>query len=231
VPSTAYRRMSEPAGNWPSDDKFVGALVAFVERARSATDESSVTLDAWMRNGDPGRELVDLLERDPVVAKHAASGTIMRLAPSLGFAADTWLWVLGYVREALQPGADAADEARRLLRFLRLERGVVPARVRATLFGLRLEEPVELPFGRLLPGTVRDLAIAHSPDPPPAAVLECVVDCAAGMTHDRNDMVWPIEEGERLETEMYQRLDEQGLGRLLISLVSAIRQGRFRSTS
>ena len=53
---------------------------------------------------------------------------LLRLAPSLGFAADTWLCVLGYVREALEPAADAAEEASRLLRFLRMERGVVPAR-------------------------------------------------------------------------------------------------------
>lgn len=212
--------MSEPAGGWPSDDEFVEALVAFVENAHSATaGPSSVMLDAWMRDGNPARELVNLLERDAVLAKHVAAGTIMRLAPSLGFAADTWLWVLGYVREALQPGVDPAGEARRLLRFLRMERGVVSARVRTTLFGLRVEEPVELPFGRLLPGTARDLAIADSPDLPPAAVFECVVDCAAGMTHDRHDMVWPIEEGERLEAEMYQRIDEQGVGRLLIAIV------------
>lgn len=176
-------------------------------------------LEAWMRDGDPARELVHLLERDPVIAKRVAGGTIMRLAPSLGFAADTWLWVLGYVREALEPGAETAKEASRLLRFLRMERGVVPARVRTTLFGLEVEDSVELPFGRLLPGTARDLAIAASPDLPPIAVFECVVDCAAGLTHDRHDMVWTIEEGERLEAEMHQRVDEQGLGRLLIALV------------
>jgi hypothetical protein len=66
--------MSEPGGSWPSDDEFVGALVAFVERARSATAGSSVMLDAWMRDDDPARELVNLLKRDSVVAKHLAAG-------------------------------------------------------------------------------------------------------------------------------------------------------------
>jgi hypothetical protein len=211
--------MSEPVSGAPSDDELVGALVVFTERARSATAVSSVTLDVWMREGDPARELVSRLKCDPGVAKHVASGTIMRLAPSLGFAADTWLWVLGFVHEALEPGVDAAEEGRRLLRFLRIDRGVVPTRVRTTLFGLRVEEPVELPFGRLLPGTAHDLAIVDSPDLPPSAVFECVVDCAAGMTHDPHNMVWTIEEGERLEAEMFQRLDEQRLGRLLIALV------------
>ena len=107
-------------------------------------------LDVWMREGDPARELVKLLKQDPVVARHAAAGTIMRLAPSLGFAADTWLWVLGYVREALAPGADAAEEARRLLRFLgrrgRCRQGANDS------FRLGVEELVEFLFGRLLPG-------------------------------------------------------------------------------
>ena len=50
-------------------------------------------------------------------------------------------------------------------------------------------------------------------------MFECIVASAAGMTHDPNDMVWTIEDGERLEAEMFQRLDDQGLGRLLITLV------------
>ena len=181
--------------------------------------EASVALDTWMRTGNPASELVSLLERDPAVAKVAGAGTIMRLAPHIGFAADTWSWVLGYVREALRPGVDGGEEAHRFLRFLRMERRTVPARVRATLFGLAVEEPVELPFGRLLPGTAQDLAIADAPDVPPPTVFECIVASAAGMTHDPNDMVWTIEDGERLEAEMFERLDDQGLGRLLITLV------------
>ena len=155
-----------------NDDELMAALVAFVERARSAMVEASVALDTWMRTGNPASELVSLLERDPAVAKVAGAGTIMRLAPHIGFAADTWSWVLGYVREALRPGVDGGEEAHRFLRFLRMERRTVPARVRATLFGLAVEEPVEFPFGRLLPGTAQDLAIADAPPtsrPPPCS--------------------------------------------------------------
>ena len=201
-----------------TDDELVIALVAYTEQARTADVPAAMTPEFWVRNSDP-RQVLDLLKRDPAVAAVLAAGSILRLAPHVGFAGDPWSALIGFVREALEPGVDASDEALRFLRFLRLDGGTVPASTRTTLFGFAVDEATELPFGQLLPATPRDLAVPEGSDVPPSAVFACVVDVAAGVTHDSNDMVWSIEDGEQLEAEMLERLDRDGLGRLLIALV------------
>lgn len=202
-----------------SDSELIAALLKFVEQARLGVEETGLSLEDWMRTGHPAAGLLELLNSDQLVAATTKAGSILRLPPALGFAADPWLWVLGYVREALQPDVNGEAEAGRFLRFVRMEGGAVPARVRVTLFGPTVSESIKLVSGRLLPGTPQDLAIRDSEDLPPASVFECVIDVPARLTHDPNNMVWTVEDGERLEADMYETLDEQGLGQLLIAFV------------
>jgi hypothetical protein len=211
--NTAIRSTSD------ADAELLRALVALVTDARNAElQPTTAAVEAWMRSGDR-RAMIDRLESDPAIARTVATGMIMRVPPYLGRPVDLWLWLLGFLRDALRPGVDVAAEARNFLRFARVDDGVVPARARAILLGLTVEEPIALPFGRLLPATARDVALLGEIDRPPAVVFESDIDLCAGLTNDPNDMIWTVERGEELEAEMYDRLDEAALGRLLITLV------------
>jgi hypothetical protein len=100
---------------------------------------------------------------------------------------------------------------------MRIEGGSVPVVVRVTLFGLKLEEPLELPFGRLLPGTDLDRVLMEEPaEMPASAVFESVVDAPAAMVKS-DEFAWSVDGGEDKQAELIERVDD-GLGRLLIAL-------------
>jgi len=201
-----------------SEAELLDGLVRFAERAGTAVRPTE-PVDSWVLVGDAqAEELVQLLERDPQVAAVIAAGDVLRTAAGTGLGYDTRVWLLGFLRETRDPATDTAAEARRLLRFLRIEGGVVPMRARVTLFGLSVQEPAVLPFGRLMPATGRDRALSDPPDVlPPSVVFECVVEAAARIT-PTDELGWSIEDSEQHEADLYTRLDQEGLGRLLLAL-------------
>jgi hypothetical protein len=93
----------------------------------------------------------------------------------------------------------------------------MPALIRIVIFGFTVSEPVELPFGQLVPATPRDIVLPRlKGEPPRAVVLEAIRDVPA-VIGDPNDHPWTNQERECYAAGTDEAVSEP-LDRLMIAL-------------
>jgi hypothetical protein len=206
----------------PADEEIIAALRSLHERFHVAeSSEPLVTVDSFLHYDETDANVTALLRRDPVIGGYLALNQPMLNVAGGGTGYDVRAAIAAFLRR-VQGGERAFEgEAKRLLRALRLNDGVVPVRVRTVLLGFSFEEPVALPFGQLFPATRRDLALPDASETePPASVFETVVDAPAAVGGAGRDP-WTADAREQAELALAEAADEP-LGRLM---VSALRSG------
>jgi len=202
----------------PTDEEIIAELRSLHERfVVAASSDPLVTVDSFLQYNETDAEVTGLLGRDPVIAGYLALDQPIVHVAGGGVGYDLRAAIAAFLRR-VQGGERAIDEeAKGLLRALRLTNGVVPVRVRTVLLGFSVEGPVALPFGQLFPATRSDLALPDAPEQaPPASVFETVVDAPAAVGWAGLDP-WTADAREHAERALAEAADEP-LGRLMVSL-------------
>jgi hypothetical protein len=202
----------------PTDDEIVAALRSLSERFDSEYKGSIDTIHEWVSDNDADTEVIDVLERDAVIAEQLATpGQLVLMNAQGGVGYSLRNCVVAFLRQVRIGDLPFEDEAERFLRSVRLEGGVVPALVRTVVFGFSVCEPVDLPFGKLVPAERKDIALPKlKGDPPPAVVLEAIVDIPALIVDPSNDPR-SNEDRDRDAAAMYEAINEP-IDRLLVAL-------------
>lgn len=143
-----------------TDTEIIVALRKLHERFESEFSSSIDGIDAWLRHNNADAPVIALLERDTEVADHLAiPGHLFLMTAHGGVEYKLNSRVVGFLRQ-LRIGRLAFDvEAERFLRSVRVTGGVVPVLIRIVIFGFSVSEPVDLPFGRLVPAMHRDIVL------------------------------------------------------------------------
>lgn len=202
----------------PADEEIIAALRSLHGRYLVAVEsEPLVTVDSFLHEGASDAEVTALLRHDPVIGSFLALDQPMLNVGGGGDGYDLRTAIAAFLRR-VQEGERAFDEeAKRLLRALRLTDGVVPVRVRTVLLGFSFKESLALPFGQLFPATRSDLALPDaSAIAPPASVFETVVDAPAAIGAAGRDP-WTADAREQAELALAEAADEP-LARLMVSL-------------
>ena len=188
------------------------------ERFEADFNGSIDGIDAWVRHNDADGPVVALLERDPEVAQLLAiQGHLFLMTAHGGVEYKLHDCVVGFLRQ-LAIGRLAFDaEAERFLRSVRLTGGVVPAQIRIVIFGFSVSEPVDLPFGQLVPAVRHDIVLPKlQADSAQAVVLEAIRDTPA-VIGDTNNHPWTNEDRDRNARTTDDAINEP-LDRLMIAL-------------
>lgn len=209
------RRVSSSAS---ADTEIVVALRKLHERLESEFSSSIDGIDAWVRHNNADASVIALLERDTEVADRlAVPGHLFLMTAHGGVEYKLHNCVVGFLRQ-LRIGRLAFDaEAERLLRSVRVTDGVVPALIRIVIFGFSVSEPVDLPFGQLMPAMRRDIVLPKlQADPPQAVVLEAIRDVPA-VIGDTNSHPWTNEDRKRAAEAEDEAINDP-LDRLMVAL-------------
>ena len=201
-----------------TDIEIIAALRKLHERFESEFSSSIDGIDAWVCHNNADAPVTALLERDTEVADRLAiPGHLFLMTAHGGVEYKLRHCVVGFLRQ-LRIGRLAFDaEAERLLRSVRVRGGVVPALIRIVIFGFNVSEPVDLPFGRLVPALRRDIVLPKlQADPPQAVVLEAIRDVPA-VIGDANNHPWTNEDRDRNAAAEDEAIDDP-LDRLMVSL-------------
>ena len=201
-----------------SETEIIVALRKLHERFEAEFNSSIDGIDAWVRHNNADVPVVALLERDPAVADLLAiPGNLFLMTAHGGVEYKLHDCVVGFLRQ-LRIGRLAFDaEAERFLRSVRVTGGVVPALIRIVIFGFSVSEPVDLPFGQIVPAMRRDIVLPKlQADPPQAVVLEAIRDVPA-VIGDTNNHPWTNEDRDRNAAAEDEVINEP-LDRLMVSL-------------
>ncbi len=201
-----------------TDIEIIAALRKVHERVESEFSSSIDGIDAWVRHNNANAPVIALLERDTEVADRLAiPGHLFLMTAHGGVEYKLHDRVVGFLRQ-LQIGRLAFDaEAERFLRSLRMTGGVVPALIRIVIFGFNVAEPVDLPFGQLVPALRPDIVLPKlQADPPRAVVLEAIRDVPA-VIGDTDNHPWTNEDRDRNAAAEDEAINEP-LDRLMVSL-------------
>lgn len=201
-----------------ADVEVIATLRALHERFDAEFKSSLDGIESWVRQDDADAPVLALLERDPeVAAQLAIPGNLFLMTAHGGVEYRLHDSVVGFLRQLRVGGLPFDVEAERFLRSVRVRDGVVPALIRIVIFGFSVSEPVRLPFGQLVPATLRDIVLPKPQvEPPHAVVLEAIGDVPAVVGDPLNDP-WTDEERER-HAASTDEATNQPLDRLMVAL-------------
>jgi hypothetical protein len=202
----------------PTDSEIIAALRKLHERFESDFSGSIDGIDAWVRHNGADAPVIALLERDIEVAHRLAiPGHLVLMTAHGGVEYKLHDCVVGLLRQTRVGRLTFDAEAERFLQSLRVTGGVVAALIRIVVFGFSVSEPIDLPFGQLVPAMRRDIVLPKlQADPPDAVVLEAIRDVPA-VIGDTNNHPWTDEDRVRNAAAEAEAINDP-LDRLTVAL-------------